>query len=169
MFCQRYRSGLTLLEMVIAMGILSGVMVLGASTMMGFAQRFVADMQLDRTEKAANRLMAEFAAATKAAVRFAIYEDATTWTASPAGTRGNFILVTKGDGSQLGFAYASGEIQIIHEPGSLNQPLVCHRFASLPAGSFAYMEDGIPTLAWAVNLPAEKVEFRVSAQPLHMQ
>lgn len=170
MFHHRYRAGLTLLEMVIAMGILSGVMLVGASTLMGFARRFVADIQLDRAEKAANRLMAEFATAAKGAVHFAIYEDVSTWTVAPAGTQGNFILLTKADGSQLGFAYASGEVRIIHEPSSLNQILVCHRSAALPPdGRFAFIENGIPTLTWSVNLPAEKVEFRVSAQPMYMQ
>jgi len=167
---QNSRAGLTLLEMVIVMGILSGVMILGASTLMGVVQRFTADIQLDRTEKAANRVMTEFATATKAATGFAIYDNAATWKISPIGTQGNFVLVTQADGSQIGFAYVSGEVQIIHEPATLNQVLVCNRSAVPPAGgSFASMEDGIPTLAWAVHLPAEKIEFRVSAQPLHMQ
>jgi len=167
---QSRHSGLTLLEMVIVMGILSGVMIFGASTIMGFAQRFTADIQLDRTEKAANRMMAEFASATKSAISYAIYDNAATWKISSATTQGDFILLTRTDGSQIGFAYVSGEAQIIHDPVGLNQVLVCNRSVTLPTGKrFVSMDDGVPGLAWTVNLPIEKAEFRVWAQPLHMQ
>lgn len=167
---QSRHSGLTLLEMVIVMGILSGIMIFGASTIMGFAQRFTADIQLDRAERAANRLMAEFAAATESAASYAIYDNVATWKISSATTQGDFILLTRTDGSRIGFAYVSGEVQIIHDPAGVNQVLICNRSVTLPAGKrFAFMDDGVPALAWTVNLPTERAEFRVCAYPLQMQ
>lgn len=162
------KRGVTLIEMLIATAILSGIMVIGASTMMGFVYRFAADIRLDRTERAANRVMAEFSAAMKSAIGYAIYPDAATWRSTAPTLQGNFLLITKPDGGKIGFAFASGEIQIIDDPGGTNQVLICNRSAA-PTAAFASLKDGIPTLAWTVNLPAEQVQLQSCAQPLYMQ
>ena len=163
-------NGFTLMELIIVMAILSGIALLSASTMLGFTHRFTSDLLLDRTERSANRLMAEFSSPMKSARTYAIYPDAVTWQASVPGTDGNFILITGTDGTQTGFAFAGSEVQIIRQPAGTRQILTLHRSAGIKAGgAFAFMDSGLPTLAWQVNLPSEQLHFRTSAQPLYMQ
>ncbi len=160
------RKGTSLLELLVVAAMISGLLLTTATVMTGFVYRTATDLQLERTERSANRVMAEFSASISSAVSYAIYPQFANWQTSSPSTQGNFILVTQPNGTQTGFAFDSGEIQIIQL--STGTRLICHRQASTEF-SFASMTDGIPTLAWSISLPTEQVSFRCNAQPLYMQ
>lgn|GEM_PF-5512746 len=152
--------------MLVVAAMVSGLLMVAATTMTSFIYRTAMDLQLERTERAANRVMAEFSSMIPEAVAYAIYPQFTNWQTSSPSIQGNFILVTHPNGTQTGFAFDSGQIEIIDFPTGAR--LVCHRQARIGT-HFVSMEDGIPTLTWSVTLPKEQVFFRCNAQPLYMQ
>lgn len=166
MKCHSRNSGTSLVELLIVSALVSGLLITAASVMTSFVHRMAADLQLERTERAANRLMAEFTSSMARAHSYRIHADATNWGTTSPGTQGNFILLDLPDGTQIGFSYQSGEIQLINI--HTGQRLVCHRNATVN-GTFVSMPDGLPSLNWSVNLPGERVTFRCNANPLYMQ
>jgi len=166
------QSGYSLIELVICVGLLTAVFSAVVSVINVFAGRYASDLLTDRTEKAAARIETEYGAAMKSAMSFAIYPDQATWLVNPGNSivSGNFVLITQTSGRQIAFEEANGNINIINDPANAHEVLQCLSSATLTgSNAFAFQNNGVPTLAWQVALPAEKLTFNACAQPLYMQ
>jgi prepilin-type N-terminal cleavage/methylation domain-containing protein len=166
------RGGFTLMEMLVSVTLLSGVMIGMTTIITAIGARFAADIQIQHADRGAARIMGEFTVAMKQAISVKIYADRTTWQAAPNSTAasGNFVLINTAAGREYGFELAGGSVNIINNPSGVSDVLTCCISSSVTAaGTFIFQQNGVPSMAWIVSLPTERMQFQTAAQPLYMQ